>query len=58
MAKKDTPELKSSTAILPCSCEHSFQDSQYGKQMRVHNLQTKEVNGKFSYACTVCAKIK
>lgn len=36
--------------ILKCTCKHEFQDSKYGKGMRVH---TKKGNG--DYVCTVCS---
>lgn len=37
------------TEILKCTCQHQFQDDTYGKQMRVHNVNT---NGEAF--CTVC----
>jgi len=39
-------------AILRCTCAHLYQDSRYGKQMRVHN---EGQNDKVS--CTVCGKM-
>jgi hypothetical protein len=39
--------------ILKCTCKNEFQDSRYGKNMRVH---TKRANG--SYSCTVCSNNK
>jgi len=38
------------TEILPCTCTHQQQDEMYGKQRRVHNVNT---NGEAF--CTVCA---
>lgn len=35
--------------ILPCTCDHAFQDELYGHGMRVHN-----VSAKAEAACTVC----
>jgi hypothetical protein len=37
--------------VLPCSCSHKFQDSEYGKGQRVHNSCVK------GYRCTVCGNI-
>jgi len=37
--------------ILPCDCEHSYQDQIYGKGKRVHN-EGKEKK----VTCTVCGK--
>lgn len=42
--------IKNTTVILPCLCEHEFQDAPYGKGMRVHN-----VNEKGDAYCTVCS---
>jgi hypothetical protein len=41
--------------IKKCDCEHKFQDERYGKNMRVHNIYTKDSGG---YRCTVCGKDK
>lgn len=49
MAEKEN-KMKEGVRILKCTCEHEFQDSLYGKGMRVHNV-TKDG----SAACTVCA---
>jgi hypothetical protein len=38
------------TKIMICSCSHEFQDSVYGKGMRVHNVNTKG-----QAFCTVCS---
>jgi hypothetical protein len=40
--------------ILPCSCEHEYQDKKYGKHLRVHNYSLKDKG----WVCTVCAKKK
>lgn len=42
------------TKKMPCSCEHKFQDKEYGKDIRLHN-QTKEDD---VWRCTVCLKEK
>ena len=42
----------SKSTIKKCTCEHEYQDSKYGKQMRVHNFG----NGKEVWRCTVCGK--
>ena len=41
------------TAILPCKCEHEYQDKKYGKGRRVHNPM---MNGQFR--CTICSSVK
>ena len=40
--------------ILPCGCEHEYQDKKYGKGMRVHNFTAKTE----TWRCTVCERIK
>lgn len=43
------------TIELPCECEYPFQDKQYGKGIRLHNIsQEKGKLGKKAY-CTVCS---
>lgn len=44
---KGTTSIKNGTIILPCSCNHEFQDRRYGKGKRVHNQGAKTT-------CTVC----
>jgi len=39
----------SSTKIIHCKCIHNFQDKQYGKGNRVHNMTKDD-----GYRCTVC----
>lgn len=39
-----------STITKPCTCKHEFQDREYGKGQRAHNLSA---DGKLS-RCTVC----
>lgn len=39
--------------VLPCTCEHDFQDQVYGKQMRLHNVSQKGKN-KGLALCSVC----
>lgn len=38
------------TKIISCSCKSDFQDQQYGKGNRVHNMSP---DGKKAY-CTIC----
>ena len=45
--------VKSGTVILPCICEHQFQDKTYGKNRRVHNFQASG----HSAHCTVCGSL-
>jgi hypothetical protein len=42
---------KDFTTIKKCSCEHTFQDSEYGSKMRVMN----SCRGGTDVRCTVCA---
>ncbi len=44
--------------VLPCSCQHQFQDSEYGQGMRLMG-RTKQSEGEklHSWRCTVCTKI-
>ncbi|MCK9524524.1 MAG: hypothetical protein M0R49_01160 [Limnochordia bacterium] len=44
--------------ILPCTCQHEFQDRQYGNGMRVHNLAVNINSKNGGYRCTVCQKEK
>lgn len=42
--------------IAKCSCHHEFQDSEYGKGLRVHS-EFKVLNGKPTrLRCSVCAR--
>jgi len=41
------------TKNLKCTCDHEFQDRQYGFSVRVHNKMTKDKE----YRCTVCQKV-
>lgn len=43
------------TQIITCTCEHEFQDKEYGKGMRVHNSMSSD---KGDWRCTVCGKVK
>ena len=40
------------TSVFACSCEHSYQDKNYGKGKRLCNSLA---NGQ--YKCTVCSKV-
>ena len=47
--------------ILPCHCEHPYQDQLYGRGMRVHTRTKKESGGRneaklVEWRCTVCRK--
>jgi hypothetical protein len=49
---EETREEKSK--VLPCSCEHEYQDQIYGKKMRLHNAWGgRSFKG---WRCTVCEK--
>lgn len=44
--------------VMGCSCQHAFQDSQYGKGQRVHN-SIKVAQGQAArWRCTVCGNVK
>lgn len=51
MEKKTVTKVKSGTVLRRCKCEHAFQDSRYGKGMRVFNLSQKSSRVR----CTVCS---
>lgn len=44
------------TKVFPCTCKHEFQDKEYGKGMRLHNLS--ESSKKKEAHCTVCGKVR
>jgi len=45
---------KSVVIIKECDCRHQFQDEQYGKGKRAHNLMQDETSAR----CTVCGNVK
>ncbi len=47
-----------STKILPCKCEHKFQDERYGKGKRVHNkMKGGSAKDVPKHRCTVCGAV-
>jgi len=54
------PKEEEMTKILFCTCEHEYQDKQYGKHMRVHNSKKPKdgMNRPTDFRCTVCGSIK
>lgn len=44
------------TKLLRCTCQHAYQDQQYGKGMRVHN-EAKVENEQVTWRCTVCGAV-
>lgn len=44
--------------VRPCTCEHEFQDREYGKGMRLHTEAKTTTPGVVKYRCTVCATVK
>lgn len=46
-------KVRGRTEIRQCACKHKFQDRQYGKQMRVHNVSKDN-----ALRCTVCGNRK
>lgn len=48
----------SKVTIRPCSCDHEYQDKNYGRKLRVHNqAKSKSVNQE-AWRCTVCGRLK
>lgn len=41
--------------ILKCDCKHDFQDKEYGKGKRLHNMMVKKGNMQH-YRCIICGK--
>ena len=41
------------TRVLKCTCSHEYQDSLYGKRLRLHNRCGKKASQPF-WRCTVC----
>ena len=46
------------TVILPCNCKSEFQDTRYGKGMRLFNISQKKGEKSPKKKCTVCNSIK
>ncbi len=44
--------------ILPCSCDHAYQDRIYGIGKRVHSRMKQSDKSSNMYRCTVCTKEK
>ena len=44
--------------VLPCSCQHEFQDRVYGNQNRVHTGGKPDSSGTQTFKCTVCSNEK
>lgn len=42
--------------IMPCTCDHVFQDQRYGRFLRLHNRYIKPAPG--GWRCTVCERTK
>jgi hypothetical protein len=42
--------------LAKCDCKNEFQDAQYGKGTRVHNLMAKSKETSKMGRCTVCSK--
>ncbi|MCK9267229.1 MAG: hypothetical protein M0P14_00775 [Alkaliphilus sp.] len=64
MAKKKeqignvTVDPNRNTAILPCSCDHIFQDKKYGNGKRLHNKARGKGGTGCQWRCTVCLSVK
>ena len=44
--------------IMQCTCDHEYQDRQYGNQMRVHNDGVSALQHQRVFKCTVCSNVK
>lgn len=49
---------KDNTCVLPCNCEHAYQDAKYGKNKRVYNRALTKSGSGSSWRCTVCGNLK
>jgi hypothetical protein len=49
---------KSYGRVRPCNCEHTFQDKEYGKGMRLHTEAKGGSVDQVKYRCTVCLSMK
>jgi hypothetical protein len=45
------------SAIMRCTCVHSYQDEKYGKGMRVHSRRVKG-RAPLGWRCSVCGTTK
>jgi len=48
---------RNTVSVRPCTCPHAFQDKEYGKGKRLHNIGGKSVTDR-TYTCTVCGIVK
>ena len=46
--------INENTKILPCKCDHDYQDKKYGPHMRLMNLADQRGKSPGRYRCTVC----
>jgi hypothetical protein len=51
-------DKKDTAPILPCSCNHEYQDAKYGKGRRVHTVHGTTKKGQPVAECTVCSTKK
>jgi hypothetical protein len=51
-------DVKAVIVIKSCTCQHAFQDQEYGKYKRVHNLTKKTDKSPQKCRCTVCGDVK
>lgn len=54
MADKPS-EKNDTTRVLPCACQHPYQDSKYGIGHRLHNWARSALKTG-AWRCTVCKK--
>ena len=52
VATAETSKNRGKTKMARCECAHQYQDEQYGKGLRVHNIGAKDMS------CTVCGNSK
>lgn len=52
--RKSDNKMSTVGKVLSCRCRHAWQDSRYGKNLRMHNAMKKMLGMKQVFRCTVC----
>lgn len=55
---KKEKKVMSPTKALTCICSSTYQDGEYGKGQRLHNLAPGNKGTRYAYRCTICSKLK
>lgn len=45
------------TKVIACKCSQAFQDKEYGKSQRLHNLAPGNKGTRCAYRCTGCRNL-